>query len=127
MRKVYVEVYCEISSAYFVHLWIHNYQRPALLKKKNVVSQFFSNLYATKKYVEIILQAITQPVRLSRYIFFFFYKVLCILRLVFLSFFCISMLVFQFSADLVTCTEETLNEKLHFLYSGCWRNRRVVK
>ena len=75
MRKVYVEVYCEISSAYFVHLWIHNYQRFTLLKKKNVESQFFfSDLYATKKYAEIILQAITQPVRLSRYNFFFAIK-----------------------------------------------------
>ena len=74
MRKVYVEANFEISSAYFLHLWIHNYQRPALLKKKNVVSQFSSDLYATKKYVEIILQAITQLVRLSRYIFFFAIK-----------------------------------------------------
>ena len=96
MRKVYVEVYCEISSAYFVHLWIHNYQRTALLKKKNVVSQFFSDLYATKKYVEIILQAITQPVRLSRYIFFFCYKALCILRLVFLPFFVFRCWYFSF-------------------------------
>ena len=58
MCKVDVEEYCEIPSVYFD-------------KKRNAGSHFFSDLYATRICLRIILQTITQPVRLNRWDFFF--------------------------------------------------------
>lgn len=41
MRKVYFEAYCEIPSAYFVPLKIHDCQSPILLTKMNGESHLF--------------------------------------------------------------------------------------